>query len=81
MTEMHSSTVLSCWAVTKERRETGSELWRGCGNSTIIPINCFGNCSAKCCVSSATESADKQLLQADRFLYDLGIMFWIWNIY
>jgi hypothetical protein len=41
MTEMQSSTVPSCWAVTKERRETGSELWTGCGNSTVISINCF----------------------------------------
>jgi hypothetical protein len=54
----------------KDRRETGSELWTGCGNSTVIPINC----SAKCHVSSGKEAADKWYLQADRFLYDLGIM-------
>jgi hypothetical protein len=41
MTEMQSSTVSYCWAVTNKRTETGSEIWGGGGNSTITVINCL----------------------------------------
>jgi hypothetical protein len=63
---------LGCY---KERTETGSELWRRCGSSTIIPINSFGNFSVKSPVSSQREAAEKQHLQAHSFLYGLGIVF------
>jgi hypothetical protein len=67
MTEMQSSTVSSCWAVTG-KGETGSELWIAHGNSIVTLITCFGNYSAKCNVYSPVEKCH---LQADRFYMTL----------